>query len=97
MRYILLFIILSSSCMAYEAFTYDPNTVVVTEKTVTFDVKLTMSREHYDAMQYLQLNIVDIFKRSTFGRLCLKLIPTARNRLVRDIKFNDLKAKVERE
>jgi len=75
---------------------YDPNAVIVSPSdpnNVRFTVIIEIPKQQYKAMQYLDLNVIDIFTRSGFKRVWDSLIDRAKAKWVKQYTFEQLEAK----
>ena len=89
----LLFI--SGMSVAQPTYTCDPNDIVVDANSVTFTVQITVPKEQYRAMEYLEITLFDMFRRSTFGRLWDRILSQARAKVTENMDLDDLRSKVE--
>ena len=101
---ILAITILASPCMAWitsnkdytPIVAYDPNSVIVSPSdpnNVRMTIIIEVPKNQYRAMQYLDLNVIDIFKRSGFKRVWDSLIERAKAKWVKQYTFEQLEAK----
>ena len=104
MKYLLIILILTitGSCFALNSdpdelpyFEYDPNSVVVDANSVTVVMTIKIPKNQARALKYLEIDIIDIFQRSTFKRILLRYIKEAKARLVANYTVDELKAKTE--
>lgn len=95
---IVLILILASICfgrIASPVIAYDPNEIIANPDTVTINIKVTITAEQYAAMQYLDLTLIDVVKKSRLSRTLDNLIKEAKIRMTENVKLTDLKAKLE--
>lgn len=103
MKHLLIILILTGSCFAINSdpnempyYEIDPNDTITTVDTITFTVQITVPRKQYRALNYLEMTILDMFRRSTFGRLWDRVLPQARTKATKNMDIDDLRAKIER-
>ena len=104
MKHLLIILILTvaGSCFAINSdpnelpyFEYDPNSIVVDADTVTVTMTIRIPKNQARALNYLNIDIIDIFQRSTFKRLLQRYIQDAKAKLVAKYTVDELKAKTE--
>ncbi len=74
---------------------YDPNSVVVGDSTVTVTMTIIIPKNQAKALNFLDMDIVEIFKRSTVSKLLLKYVKEAKSQMVRNFTVEQLQAKTE--
>lgn len=95
-----LVIILSSVCYAKKTpiIIYDPNTVtesLVDPNNVTITVQVEISKEQYEAMQYLNVTLIDAVDQSGLSRILDGWIDSVKFLLTKDKKISEIKVKLE--
>lgn len=77
--------------------TYDPNSVIESPtdpNNVTVAIQIEITKEQYDAMQYLGVSFVDVVDRRRLSRRLNRLIVQAKAKMTEPMDVNDLKTKL---
>ena len=93
---------MASVCYANKSpfIVYDPNTVIESStdpNNVTVTITVEITKDQYEAMQYLDISLIDVVAQSGLSRTLDKLIARAKKALTDSLTVMQLKAKVERE
>lgn len=91
MKIILTLIILSAATCHAQSITIDPNSIVEANGFVTVNMRLTITAEQYEAMQYRNLTFEDMFRRSTFSRYFMRLVEQVKAVITKRISLAELR------
>ncbi len=99
MKHLLTLTVLTISlalCFASPIISYDPNSVTVSPDNVTIAITIEITKEQYEAMQELDISLIDLIKESGIGIRLDRYIEKAKVLLIKDITIKELKAKIEK-
>lgn len=88
---IILIILIAVSTTYAQTIVVDPNSIVIANGRVTVDVKLEISTELYEAMQYKGLTFADVFGRMNIIRYYKYLVKEVRLLLTDKFTIAELK------
>ncbi len=89
-KLIIIAIILTASTTYAQTFTVDPNSVIVTNGSVTVNLTLTISADQKKAMLYKGFSFDDVIKRMSIKTFYKRIVDEYRLALIANIPIAEL-------